>query len=445
MRIAIIGFGVEGRAVLKYFLAQGGHEITVCDIHTPAEKSADSGRIHFKFGPHYLNDLSEFDLIFRSPGIPYLKPEFSGVRDKITSATKYFFEHCPCPTIGVTGTKGKGTVSTLIYEMLKEGKVAPRIFLGGNIGKPAISFLDGLKKNDLAVLELSSFQLQDLAISPHTAVVLGISPDHLDYHKTMEEYIEAKKNIVKYQKRGDIAVFDMDNETSASFAKCTAARILESAFVKAGSFVVKDGKKGMIFGKKEEINLIGEHNVKNLLIAATIAAVLGAPVEAITKITREFKGLPHRLEPIKEIAGARYYDDSASTNPETAIAAVRAFSGPLILIAGGSDKNADFTALGEEIAARPNIRTVILMGTTKLKIEKAISKAMIRAQRHRRAPLEIIFADSYHEAFMVAKMIAAPGDTVLLSPACASFDSFKNYAERGEVFKNFVLDSGLAA
>lgn len=447
MKIGIAGFGVEGRALMQYF-GRRGHEITICDINRKVEKEKSSSKIHYRFGPHYLTNLQEFDVIFRSPGIPYLKHEFDPVRDRVTSLTRYFFEYCPCQIVGVTGTKGKGTTATLIYEMLKS--TGKKIYLGGNIGEPPIKFLDELKKDDLVILELSSFQLQDLDRSPHIAVVLGITPDHFDHHENMEEYIEAKRNIVRFQKKEDVAILDIDNPRSAGFTRSTKAKILqvsvekpvtEGALLKVGSLIIKRGKTGIIVGEKGQTGLIGNHNLKNILAAATAADQLGVPVEVISKVIRQWRGLPHRLEFVGEKGGVRFYNDSASTNPETAIAALRTFSNPTILIAGGSDKGIDFTLLGEEIAKRPNVKSVILMGETRRKIERAIEQAVAREEKHirrREIPLELIFAETYHEAFMVAKLIAQPGDTVLLSPACASFDMFSNYQERGEIFRNFV-------
>ncbi|MBI2639082.1 UDP-N-acetylmuramoyl-L-alanine--D-glutamate ligase [Candidatus Peregrinibacteria bacterium] len=448
MKIAIVGYGVEGKALAQYF-RKHGHDVTVCDVSEGSKKELEKNKIHTKLGPHYLQNLGGFDLIFRSPGIPYLKKEFDPIRKQLTSATKYFFEKCPCAIVGVTGTKGKGTVSTLLFEILKAA--GRKVFLGGNIGKSPMEFLDELAPRDLVILELSSFQLQDLQKSPHVAVVLGITPDHLDHHKDMDEYVDAKRNIVRFQGPKDFAVLDMDNKQSASFEKNTKAKISgvsiekpvgEGGFLKVGSLILKHGKTGMIFGEKNNVKLLGNHNIKNILAAAAAAHILGAPIEVITKTVREFRGLPHRLEFVKEAGGVKYYNDSASTNPDTAIAALRAFAAPTILIAGGSDKNADFSSMAQEIVERPNIKAVVLMGQTKPKIEHAIETAAAKSPARRSAPLELISADSYQEAFMVARTISSPGDIVLLSPACASFDMFANYKERGDIFRNFVLDMG---
>lgn len=460
MNIAIIGFGVEGKALAQYFSRQK-HNITVCDIGEKEKAALKNTKIHFRLGPHYLDSLEKFDLIFRSPGIPYLKKEFDAVRNKLTSLTQYFFEECPCPIVGITGTKGKGTTATLIYEMLKQAKSAcknSKVFFGGNIGSPPLNFLDELTPKDIVVLELSSFQLQDLKQSPHIAVVLGVTPDHLDHHADMDEYVDAKKNIVRFQTAEDFAILNADNKISESFSKNTKAKTLLfstkkevflgetslGGFLKAGSLIIKHGKTGIFVGEKGQTGIVGEHNLENILAAAVSANILNVPVEIITKVIKEWKGLPHRLEFVHEIAGVRYYNDSASTNPQTAIAALRAFSSPTILIAGGSDKNADFAPLAEEIARRANVKTVVLMGVTKDKITKAVEKAVAEHNsdggKRREAPLEIISAESYQEAFMVSRMIAQAGDTVLLSPACASFDMFGNYQERGNIFRDFVMN-----
>lgn len=456
MKIVIIGHGIEGKALEKHFSGKG-HKIEIRDA---------------KNGPGYLKRLDGFDMIFRSPGIPFLKKEFqmADIHAKLTSATKYFFEKCPCKIIGVTGTKGKGTTASLLYEMLSAGYKNGKVFLGGNIGKPPLEFLDGLNADDLVILELSSFQLQDLGVSPHVAIVLGITPDHLDHHKNMKEYVEAKKNIVRFQGAGDVAVLDMDNHESAEFAKATNAHVLgislagpvkEGGFVKVGSLILKSHRgdketEGIIFGEKGQTALLGDHNLRNILAAATVANIFGVPVDVISRVAREFKPLPHRLEFIKEVDGVRYYNDSASTNPDTTIAAIQTFNDPMILIVGGSSKKADFGRLGREIARHLNLKIIVLMGETKKELEKAIETAVAEEGKkileqnarsgepvpQRESPLELISAESHQEAFMVSRMVARSGDIVLLSPACASFDMFTDYCERGDIFRNFVLDTG---
>lgn len=448
MNIGIIGGGVEGSALAQYFLKKKNAQITIHDKNVDIKKMTG---VKYVTGPGYLKELGQYDVVFRSPGIPYTLPEFKKLGEKLTSQIAYFLEHCPAKVVGITGTKGKGTTATLLKHMLEGG--TSRIFLGGNIGIAPIEFLDELKMDDIVILELSSFQLQDLKQSPYLAIVLGITNDHMDQHKDRDEYVAAKKNIVKFQKKGDVAILDGDNETSASFKKDTKARVLKfstqktggvEAMVKVGSLLLKDGTKGLMIGKSGETGLTGKHNEKNILAAALAAHILGAPIERIAAAVRECKGLPHRLEFVKEVDAVRYYDDSASTTPDACAAAVVAFETPVILIAGGSEKQADFSELGAKIALQKNVKAVVLMGETKEKLSSSIEMSVARNEslgvHVRQTPLELISADSYQEAFMVSKFLAQPGDTVVLSPACASFDMFKNYKERGELFQAFVKE-----
>ncbi|PIQ77291.1 UDP-N-acetylmuramoyl-L-alanine--D-glutamate ligase [Candidatus Peregrinibacteria bacterium CG11_big_fil_rev_8_21_14_0_20_46_8] len=457
MHIAILGHGIEGKAAAEYFLAKG-EEVTVCDSNQGLSLPKTLGA---QLGPDYLKNLERFDLVVRSPGISPNIKELQPIRSKLTSATKIFFDACPCPVIGVTGTKGKGTTASLLHAILSQGE--KRVFLGGNIGVPMLSFLNQVTKSDLVILELSSFQLMDLQKSPHVAVVLGITPDHLDYHKDFEEYVAAKQNIVRHQTKNDVAIIDVDSAESAACAKLTSARVREvsttksvrdGAFVKVDSFTLLDGNEGSIFGTRGNTRLLGEHNVKNILAAAAAAQTLGAPLQHIQSAVQNFKGLPHRLEHVARKEGVDFYNDSASTNPETTIAAIRSFKRPEIIILGGSGKGVSFASLAAEVVERENVKSVIVFGEMRQEISAAIEKAAIEermqaikaAAKKKEEPipphkLEIIQAESVAEAFMVAKMLAQEGDVVLLSPACASFDMFSNYIERGEMFRNFVLDT----
>lgn len=446
--IAILGGGVEGRSLARYF-SKKDFNVTLCDQRDIDAFSFGVAGMQTCFGERYLENLETYDFVFRSPGIPFLTPAIQRAIKrgaKITSLTKYFFEHCPARIIGVTGTKGKGTTASLLYGILQEaysqglcGK--PR--LSGNIGTSPLEFLDELTAQDIVILELSSFQLQDLDRSPFLAIVLPITEDHLDHHQSMEEYIEAKRNIIRYQKADDIAVINTDKSTGKNFASSFPDDLPAKNVWKADS-------------RKNPLSLscpalIGEHNLGNIVTAAAAALSLGIPESIIRSAIARFHGLQHRLEYIGEAHGIKFYNDSASTNPDTAIAALRSFTAPVILIAGGSEKFADYTKLGQEIVRRINVRTAVLMGQTSKRIEEAIDRASaafdheirsgaVKTQSMglRTAPLEVVKADNYQEAFMAAKLLAKPGDTVLLSPASASFDMFKNYAERGEIFKAFV-------
>jgi len=469
MKVAIIGYGREGKAVTEYFRGKKSAELFVCDANAELSlspnKITSAAKIHLRTGPDYLRGLASYDLIFRSPGVPYLTSELQAVKEKLTSGTRYFFEKAPCPIIGVTGTKGKGTTCTLLYELLKKGYKKGRVFFGGNIGTPALGFLDELTPDDLVILELSSFQLQDLDRSPHIAVVLGVTEDHLDHHKNRKEYVDAKRTIAQHQGKNDMLIVDADDATALSFLKGSKARPFQisldahtepGAFVKVGSLVINDGETGLIFGERGATGLQGEHNLYNILSAAMAAHLCGVPVEVIQKAVHDFKGLPHRLQLVRELKGARYYDDSASTNPSTTAAAVAAFSQPTTLIVGGSDKQADFAPMAKAIVEQLNVKTVIMMGQTAPKIEAALEKAAaIQAEevvarieatgrdvRRREVQLELVTAETYQEAFMVAYLTAQPGEVVLLSPGCASFDMFDSYEHRGEVFTRYIEGLG---
>ncbi len=431
MKVAILGLGVEGKSLARHLKKSGVSDVTICD-EKMGELPAEFAWAKSQFGKNAFKNLAGFDAVFRSPGVAYTRPELKNLGEKLTSVTSYFFEKCQAPIIGVTGTKGKGTTSSLITEMISayfdvevrgggngDESNGRHVFLGGNIGVPPTDFLDDVTKNDIVVLELSSFQLEDLRHSPHVAVVLGITDDHQDQHGSLNEYYEAKKNVVRFQGVCDFAVIDDENEISRGFEKSTKAKVV---FVKTGDEKVLHTK------------LRGVHNLKNIAMAAAAARCVGVSEDAITHAIKTWQGLPHRLQFVCEKDGVKYFDDSASTNPSTTIAALKSFTEPVTVILGGSDKNLDFAPLAQHIAGQKNVRRVVIMGQTRDKLEMALDKAC----KGRAATLEIILADTFVEAFMVSKMTAEPGDVVLLSPACASFGMFKNYIERGDIFSEFV-------
>jgi len=443
-KIAVLGLGIEGEDICRYLISQGVRNITVFDQKTPEElgEKIDELRINgltdYELGPNYLkNGLGGFDVIFRSPAFKLSLPEIVEVKKSgtiITSATKLFFDLCPAKIIGVTGTKGKGTTSTLIYEILK--KAGKRVFLAGNIGEPMLALLPKLDKKSWVVLELSSFQLQDLKKSPHIAVVLFITSEHLDYHSSTEEYVQAKANIVRWQKESDFAVLNGDNQTSSSFASLTKAKVYYfSKEKKVDGAFVRDGRIYLfnkLIGPTNKLQVLGVHNWENICAACTAAFLAGADLNSIKKVVFSFKGLEHRLEFIREIGGVKFYNDSFSTTPETTIAAIKAFSQPIILITGGSEKGSDYTQLGKEIS-QSKVKTLILIGKTAQKIKKIVQKAGFRGK--------IIYKPGeMKEVVKKAFTEAKKGDVVLLSPACASFDMFKNYKDRGWQFKKYVWE-----
>lgn len=441
-KIALLGFGIEGESSASYLCGKGAH-VTVFD---PREKAASADLVRklsekgvsFTFGS-YPENFSDFDLIFRSPGIR-LSSEIVKKALKegktVTSQTQLFFDFCPCPIIGVTGTKGKGTTSTLIFEMLKkEGKDA---YLGGNIGTPPLTFVDDLTPDSIVVLELSSFQLQDLKTSPHIAVMLMTVPEHLDYHENMEEYVEAKRNILRFQKPSDVAILNNDyppSRESDLFTDAQIYRVSREGEAEQGCFLKDDAIWMKMNGhvekviEAEEVKLPGRHNLENASAAVLAAIFGGARMSSIVSVLKEFAGLPHRLELVATVRGVRYYDDSFSTTPETAIAAIEAFPDPKILILGGSSKKAEFAELGKIISESNSIKAVIGIGEEWEKIKPHISSQII----------EIIEGcKNMEEVVKKAAEASTLGDVVLLSPACASFGMFKNYKERGEQFKKEV-------
>jgi len=445
-KVGVLGLGEENTTLVKFLVKQDA-KVVVCDQKEKGELGEHYDKIkdlpiQFRLGPHYLDHLEDFEVVFRTPGLPYLdkkiqKASLGGV--EISSQTKLFFEHCPSPIIGVTGTKGKGTTTALIGEILKEDKSC---YIGGNIGNPPIGFIDKLRADDIVVLELSSFQLHDLEKSPHIAVVLDIKVDHLDYHKNEKEYIEAKKNIVRYQGKNDFAVINADYLTSFEFAALTGGEVFyfsRRKSVDQGAYVNNDKKIILRSALGDDIEIMaaektqlrGEHNLENILAAATVSYLAGAKIKAIKRALARFKGLEHRLEFIKEINGIRYYNDSFSTTPDTTIAAINSFTEPIILLLGGSEKNADYRHLGQVIS-NSSVKAIIAIGLTVQRIIKEVKKVKI----------EIIGEiKSMPEAIKIARELGRPGDVVLLSPASASFDRFKNYKERGNIFKQVVLES----
>lgn len=414
-KIAVLGKGVEGQSSFE-FLQKQGADVEVFDKN-------DS-----------WDNLSNFDLIVRSPGIKL--DDLEKYKEKLTSQTKLFFDLCPCSIIGITGTKGKGTTSALIYEMLKEDE--KDAYLGGNIGRPPFEFLHKLNPQSVVVLELSSFQLQDLEKSPHIAVVLMLTQDHIDYHGSIENYVGAKRNILRFQDSEDFAVINKDYPASRESDIHTKAKVFyvsregepeEGCFVKEGKVVIKKGNLEKEIVPVSDILLPGAHNWENVCAASMAASLAGVSDKTIRKVLKTFKGLEHRLELVAEIKGVRYYDDSFATTPYSTIAAIEAFEEPEILILGGSSKGADFSELGEVINNSRNIKTIIGIGQEWGRIKEVIKNSSIKI---------VEGCQNMEEIVKKASGLAEDGDVVLLSPACASFGMFKDYKDRGNQFKSQV-------
>ncbi len=407
MKIVIAGFGVEGQSNLRYFREKFPEaDFLVADEREKVDNLPEN--VAYQTG---FSGLENADLIVRSPSLPPKKIKTSG---QIWSSTNEFFANCPATIIGVTGTKGKGTTCSFISSILRAaGKT---VHLVGNIGVPALDILPKIEKNDIVVYELSSFQLWDLQKSPHVAVVLMIEPDHLNVHADFNDYLTAKANITKSQTADDYVVYNSQNEFSSSIADASLAQKKEYPFVLSDDIT-------------SAIRLPGKHNVDNACAAilAVKSILPNVSDDEIKKGLSEFTGLPHRLKFVAEKYGVKYYDDSISTTPGSAIAALKAFVEPKILILGGSDKGADYSELAKEIA-RQNVRLIIINGANADEIREVL--------REEKVDCEIVQLNmaGMKEVAKSAKNKAQSGDVVILSPAAASFDMFKGYSDRGEQF-----------
>ncbi|MCL5004168.1 MAG: UDP-N-acetylmuramoyl-L-alanine--D-glutamate ligase [Patescibacteria group bacterium] len=459
-KVVVFGLGVEGFSTAK-FLAENDVEFGIAEKKELSELPSEvrefvkKNKTPFKSGKTHTDKLENVSIIFRNPGIPLWNPKLQeAVKNgaEVSSQTKLFFELCPCPIIGVTGTKGKGTAATLIYEMLKAS--GRDVYLGGNIGQPPLEFINKLTKDSVVVLELSSFQLEDLTQSPHAAVVLMVTQEHLDsqspdspnYHRSLKGYLEAKKNLVRFQNADDLAVINYDFPASRVLSEDTKAKtyffstrekIEKGAFIEGEKLILKVNGLGQELCKKTDVFLCGEHNIQNILAASLASLLLGVGKETIINVIKSFKGLEHRLEFVREFKGVKYYNDSFSTTPETAIAAIKSFTEPEILILGGSEKGSDYGDLGRLVAQSLNIKAVILIGVTAPKIKEAIRRGLTSSTTGLKFNL-VEGLSSMKEIVEKASSLSKPGDVVVLSPACASFDMFKNYKDRGEQFKDEV-------
>ena len=442
-RIAVLGIGVSNTPLIR-LLREHGVAVTACDkkertaLGKTAEELEAMGA-DLKLGSDYLKDI-DADVIFRTPGMRPDLPELLAAKERgsrITSEMQVFFEVCPCPIIAVTGSDGKSTTTTVITEFLRAA--GRTVHLGGNIGHPLLAEAGEMHADDVAVLELSSFQLLDMTHSPHIAVLTNLAPNHLDVHRSMEEYIAAKENIFRYQSADDIAVFNQDNAITLGLSEKANGRVrlfsrqqevADGAFVRDGAIWLRRGEEEREIVKTDEIRIPGQHNVENYL--AAIAAVDGlVSDEVIRTVAREFAGVEHRIELVRTRRGVRWYNDSIATSPTRTIAGLRSFSQKLILIAGGYDKHIPFDALGPELVA--HVKLLILCGATANQIRACVTGC---ADYH--GEPEMIECATLDEAVKLAAERAQEGDVVTLSPACAAFDQFPNFMVRGRYFKDLV-------
>ncbi len=438
-KIAVLGLGVSNRPLVRLML-EFGCDVVGCD-RTPREK-LDSEVLELEnmgcklhVGDTYLEGV-EADVLFRTPGMHPGNPAIQVLASKgatVTSEMEVFFEVCPCQLIAVTGSDGKTTTTTLISEMLKaSGKT---VWLGGNIGTPLLPLVRRMKETDYAVVELSSFQLMDMTRSPHIAVVTNLAPNHLDVHRDMQEYVDAKKNIFNFQSEADILVLNADNEITAGFHGNGTTKF----FSRQGKDVHVIVRDGIIYRGGEpvldtaDILIPGVHNIENYMTA--IAAVEGlVEDETIRQVAKTFGGVEHRIELVRIKDGVRFYNDSIASSPTRTIAGLRSFRERVILIAGGYDKNIPFDVLGPEICE--HVKMLFLGGATGPKIRDAVAAC----PEYDAGKLPIVDCGDFESAVRAAAAVARPGDVVLMSPASAAFDQFKNFMVRGEFFKKLVRE-----
>lgn len=442
--VAVIGIGVSNTPLLELLLTEG-IRVTACDKRSREQMGEQAEHLEqlgceLHLGADYLKDL-DADVIFRTPGLRPDVPEIAACVDRgavLTSEMEVFFEVCPCTIIAVTGSDGKTTTTTIIAELLKAA--GKRVWVGGNIGHPLLCEADGMLATDYAVLELSSFQLMTMKHSPHIAVVTNLAPNHLDVHRDMAEYVAAKENIFRHQSGEDVAVFNADNDITAEQSRRAPGRarlfsrqdeVADGVFLRGEDIVCRSGGHERVVMTTGDIKIPGVHNVENYM--AAIAAVDGlVPDEVIRRFAREFGGVEHRIELMRTYRGVRYYNDSIASSPSRTIAGLRSFHEKVILIAGGYDKHIPFDVLGPEIVE--HVKLLVLCGATADKIRAAVENA----PGYQPGKPEILDVTPFTAAVEAARDRAQPGDVVTLSPACAAFDQFKNFAERGKFFKSIV-------
>ncbi|MCL4516750.1 MAG: UDP-N-acetylmuramoyl-L-alanine--D-glutamate ligase [Firmicutes bacterium] len=490
-KVAVVGLGVSNQPLIR-FLARKGARVTGCDRKSREAFGEKAGvlaeleklGVGLRLGEGYLEGLGAFELIFLTPGMRRDLPEIEAAQRAgavLSSEMRLFFSLCRAPIIGITGSSGKTTTTTLLYEMLKAA--GRQVHLGGNIGQVLIERVEEIPPEAAVIMELSSFQLQDFTQSPHIAVVTNVTPNHLDQHSSMEEYLEAKRNILRFQKPGDFAVLNLDNEVTREMAGGVKGGLMpfsrgqelkEGVFLRGDEIICRWGRQvtqgslnipGASDGaiKEEricragELKLLGTHNVENVMAAAGAAILAGVPVAAIRKVAATFRGVPHRLELVRRMNGVDYYNDSIATSPARAMAGLRSFDRPVVLIAGGYDKHLPFDEFAEEVVGR--VKTLVLVGVTTPLIEEAVRKAGARVASHASINVAvnaaagasrpgvphdgqvgpaIVRCMTFAEAVRAASAAAGPGDVVLLSPACASYDMFPNFEKRGELFRELV-------
>ncbi len=450
IRVLILGAARQGLALARW-LSLHGARVTLSDMRSEADlrlarESLAEYPIDWALGGHPLDLLEAADVLCLSGGVPLTLPiVVEAVRRGIplSNDSQIFMEVVPCKTIGITGSAGKTTTTTLVGDMAKNA-FGSKAHVGGNIGDPLINYVDNMKADDIAILELSSFQLEQMTISPKVAAVLNVTPNHLDRHGTMEAYTAAKRRILEFQSRLDAAVLGRDDQGAWGLRNSVSGKLytfsrheldegLDGTYLHDGLLNLRDGDAYLPLILREKISLRGDQNVSNVLAAFAIGHAAGFPLDAMLEAAEDFRGVPHRLELVRELRGVRWYNDSTATAPERSIAAIRAFEEPIVLLLGGRDKDLPWEDLMQLVGER--VDHVVLFGEAAEKIKKTAERIGLRENGSK-----ITRAEGLRAAIIKAAEIAEPGDVVLLSPGGTSFDEFKDFAERGERFREWVQE-----
>jgi len=473
-RVLILGAARQGLALARWLALHGAH-VTLSDMRSAdelriARESIAEDQINWVLGEHPLDLLNAADVLCLSGGVPLTLPivvEAAKRGIPLSNDSQIFMEVVPCQTIGITGSAGKTTTTTLVGNMAKlsskkdeAGRMKaehssnheinsaanhyPAVFVGGNIGDPLINYVDGMKTDDVAVLELSSFQLDQMTISPNIAAILNITPNHLDRHGTMEAYTAAKARILAFQSKEDVAVLGYDDKGAWNLRNEVKGRLLtfslhdldeglNGTYLQDGLLNLRDGNTYLPLILREKIPLRGDHNVLNILAALAIGHAARFPLDAMLAAVEDFHGVPHRLEFVRELRGVRWYNDSMASAPERSIAAIRSFDEPIVLMLGGRDKDLPWEDLMRLVNQR--VDHVVLFGEAAGKIQKTADRLGLGKKR-----FTMSCASALQEAVLMAAEVAESGDVVLLSPGGTSFDEFKDFAERGERFRAWVQE-----
>jgi len=447
-RTTVMGLGLLGGGVgVARFLAHQGADVTATDLKDEAALAESLARLDdlpvtFHLGGHIDPDFTDTEMVVVNPAVPESSPFLAKAREAgvpLETEINLFFKLCPATIVGVTGSNGKSTVASLVAHLLEAGE--RRVWLGGNIGRSLLEDLDEIRADDLVVLELSSFQLERLeptGLSPAVSIVLNVVPNHLDRHETLERYARAKQPILLNQRASDVALLNADCAIVSTWGSLgegrrlffsTEKRLAQGAWLESGRGLWRDGDTTRVLFEQSDVPLRGRHNVSNALAAAGAAVLCGLSPEVIGPRLTTFRGLEHRLEFVRSHDGVSYYNDSKATTPEAAIAALRSFAEPVVVIAGGYDKHLPFDGFAGEVARRA--RAAVLLGETAQRLGEAIAS---------RGSVAVRVVRDLPAAVAAARAIARPGDVVLLSPACASYDMFANFEERGALFKRLVME-----